>query len=704
MALTFCLGIGLGGPDLSTSGVLFRTALGGLIALFPRPGLASARRRTPGHAFHVALLLVPVLLAGVLHGAATRSSEPGSAPPQVTSVRSTAAGRTARVGGTGGDAVSDSTRAERARVRLDRRIRATFPAEGGLVSALLLAERDGVDREVRDAFRRSGTSHLLAISGFHVGVIAGWLVLLLRIVRIRRRSALAGTAVLVWAYVALLGFPGSASRAATIFTLVCAGRLLGRPVSGVAAWGTALLCVALVAPVKILEVGTRLSFLGALGLLVWAPDWTRSMRDAFVRVAERAGHTVDPRRLEGPAGAIAASAAAQWATIGLAAWSFQQVALAALPTTLVATPLVTVALPGALLALGLDALHVPGAAVVASGVEAFLALLRHVVVFAGHAGPVLLLTPLTVAAGVCAAMAARPAWRTLCRSRPPRGLVPVAVVSVLLTATPLAEAFGPREVELHFIDVGQGDAIAIRSRNGHWVLVDTGPPSGDRLVRELLRLGVGRIDVLALSHPDLDHIGGADAVLRAFPVGVVIDPVSVKGGAWRSLLSLTDGRGVPWRAGQAGDRFVVDGLSFEVLAPGPGVAGTEPGADTNDRSLVLRLRSGEFDALFTGDVPIAVEEVIAGSVGDVELLKVAHHGSRTSTAPALLDAIRPELAVIQVGRGNRFGHPAPEVVQRLGAAGADILRTDRHGRITVLPHRDGGWTVRTEFPAAGGRD
>ncbi|MDT8342535.1 MAG: ComEC/Rec2 family competence protein [Longimicrobiales bacterium] len=402
---------------------------------------------------------------------------------------------------------------EAVRGRLQDGIRRTFPAEAPMVEALLLAERTGLDPAVRDAFTRTGAAHLLAISGFHVGILAGWVVLLLHLLRLgRARSALAAAAV-VWGYVALLGFPTSAVRAALLLSGAALGRLRGRPVHALGGWGAALLLVALVDPASLTRPGAQLSFAGALGLILWVEPWGRAARRRLARIPGVGplahGRGWRARLLGGAAEAAAASAAAQVATLPLAVWHFQRVAVLALPVTLVATPLVSLALPGALLALAAGSAGIPGGRLLAAGVEALLWATRTLMAGMAAWDPGWLLGP----AGVVAATAAGVGVWRLTRRRLPRPLRVAwsagAVAAALLLA-PLLEAgrTGGR-LELHFLDVGQGDAIAVGTPGGRWVLVDTGAGSGERLARTLVARGIGRLEVLVLTHPDLDHMGAA---------------------------------------------------------------------------------------------------------------------------------------------------------------------------------------------------
>ncbi len=197
-----------------------------------------------------------------------------------------------------------------------------------------------------------------------------------------------------------------------------------------------------------------------------------------------------------------------------------------------------------------------------------------------------------------------------------------------------------------------------------------------------------------LTHPDLDHIGGAPEVLSRLQVARVVDPGRAAGKeGFIAVLEEATVRNVPWYAAVEGGRWDLDGVQVTVLHP-PGRVMGEAEA-SNDVSVVLLVRYGSFEALLTGDAPASVERrlVREGLVGHLDVLKVGHHGSSTSTDPTLLNATHPELALISVGKGNRYGHPDPDVVSRLVTSGADVLRTDLEGPLRVLARRDGSFDV-----------
>lgn len=589
----------------------------------------------------------------------------------------------------------------RARGAAQRRLRALFPERSGLAEALLLAQRGGIEAGVRQQFAASGLTHLLSISGTHVGLVAGVLLLLAGVLRLPGTMGAIGAAAGTTGYVLFLGAPHAAARAALQILLLLAGRLLQRPSDPY----TLLACAALVLlaadPLALIDAGFQLSFAGIFGLL-------------FLRrpLLDRLPARIPGWLREG----IASGTAATLMTTPIAALHFGLVAWIGIAANLVAIPLVGAGVPAVSLALMMGAVHEGTATFLASGADLLLAAFVRVAAAAaavpgGHAwvarGAVLTWLA-AVAAFVAAGAFARDriparrggAWPGARRPPVHRLASAAAAVAVLLAGPATLRPRGGG-LEIHAIDVGQGDAFAIRSPAGHWIVVDAGPRSDDfdagraRVVPFLLRHGVRRIDALILTHPHADHIGGALALFDAFDIGAIIDPaIAAEQELYASTLARARDSATRWLAARDGRELRFGDATIRFLAPLEDVL--DDASDPNDFSVVFRLGWGRFGALFLGDAPARVEnELVArhGTALSAQVLKVGHHGSRTSTGDSLLAAVQPRLALVPVGRRNRYGHPDPGVLARLDRHDIRVLRTDERGNVTVRGEPGGELTV-----------
>ena len=577
----------------------------------------------------------------------------------------------------------------RAAEAVDRRL----GTQTGVASALVLAERDGIPRELWDAFARSGTAHLLSISGFHVGVIAALLGALLSAAGLPPRRRALGIAIGVWAYVLVIGAPTSATRAAWMTTAFVLGRLRHAPARALGALGLSMLMISLLRPEAVAGAGFQLTVTGTAGILIMT-RWIMS-------------HWPAHRGREWIASPIAAGIGASVFTAPVLAYHFGQIPLLSLPSSILLTPMVAAAVPGVIAAIVMDVAHVPGAAVAGMGAEALLWTVTRVAAWLGALpGTVAMVTPreaaLLTAGGIAPTLLGYTTWRI--RPAVRAAVCVLSAFAALWAGQAALSVAGRGTLQITAIDVGQGDAIAIRTPRGRWMLVDAGPRSLSgydagmtRVVPYLNGQGARRLEAIVLTHPDEDHAGGLAAVLRNVRTAAVLGP-GLGSGQSGHMLGLAQARnaGVPWRRAATGDMWTMDGVVFRVLSPpaGPILDPDHP----NDWSVVMHIEFGEFSALMTGDAGEAIEaRVIAAQSPadhDVTLLKVGHHGSITSTGEALLQATRPEYAMIPVGARNRYGHPDPVVLARLRRAGAHILRTDLHGTVTLTARRDGSVTVR----------
>jgi competence protein ComEC len=582
------------------------------------------------------------------------------------------------------------------RGRAERQIRRLFPRNAALADALVLGRRETLDRAVADRFAASGLVHLLAISGTHVALVAAALMLLARVVRVRRDHAVWLTIALVALYLAMIGAPPSAVRSGIMTALTLLTLVLQRPSSPFSIIAAAALAILALDPMAALDAGVQLSFAGVLGILV--------LRRALL---DRVPHRLREGKVLRPlTESLVVSVAAFVATAPIAAQHFGNVAPISIVANLPAIPLSSLALVGIGMACALEPLWPGLARLVADGASLALDALQKVVdaaaaVPGGHAAVAPPAWWLWAAAAIAVLLALE--WSARMRRQVRWALVPAAAGTVFLLL-PLAAA-PARGLEVVFLDVGQGDAIALHTPGDRWVLVDAGPAdegfdAGARRVLPWLRAhGARRIEAMVLTHPHVDHIGGAPAVMRGMPVERLIDPGLAFGTPqYLGVLTVAESTHVHWAAARQDRTLRIDGVELTFLWPAADVL--DAPADANDISAVIRLRYGSFSMLLTGDAPDFVEHALVARYGEqlrAAVLKAGHHGSRTASSQEFLETVHPALAVISCGRRNRYGHPAPETVERLRADGIDVARTDVDGTVTVEV-APGGRAWRREVP------
>jgi len=566
---------------------------------------------------------------------------------------------------------------ERFRTGAVRRLQALYGTRHGVVEALVLNRRGDMPVALRDRYVRAGLVHILSISGFHVGIIVSWCVLGGRLIGLPLvRAELMGAAVAV-AYVLFLGWPPPAARAALLAATAASLHWRQRRPLGIPLLAVTCLLVLLLDPESAQEAGAWLSAASLAGVLV-ATGWS-----------DRAlGRGWGWRMLAASAGAVLAAAP-------ITAALFGTVSLAGLVLNFVAVPIAALAVPGLLLSL-LASVVVPAAsAPLAAGTGVLLGLMDHLAWWGGQwqwaavyqAAELRSAAPWVVAGLVAAWSGWGGTTRWEAGRRLGLALAALTWASVFAGATRRLPD-SARGLTLHFLDVGQGDAAAIRTPGGRWILVDAGPAdgrtdAGRRVVAPFLgRQGASALALAILSHAHADHLGGLQAILDREPVGEVLEPGRLnEEKEYLALLDRLEQDRIPWRVVRDSTRFELDGVRFTVLHPAASWAGWEE--DLNEDSAVLLVEYGGFRALFAGDAGLPAESRLRGRVGRVDLLKVGHHGSRWATGEAWLDELRPKVAIISSGRGNRYGHPHAETLDRLARAGAQIWRTDAAGTVTV---------------------
>jgi competence protein ComEC len=556
----------------------------------------------------------------------------------------------------------------------------------GLLAALAVGDQAAIERSDWELFRNTGVAHLVSISGLHVTMFA-WLAGA-AVGALWRRSARAvhwvpavhaarwGGLACAAAYALLAGWGVPAQRTVWMLAAAVGLRSIGARWPGPMVLVAAGTGVSLLDPWALLQPGFWLSF-AAVGMLFMSepqPPGPAAAMGWRARIVATLGH------------GLRTQAAISVGLAPLTMLLFQQVSLVGFVANLVAIPVVTlIVTPLALLGMLVPPLWQLAAALVQALLPGLSALAAWP--WATWTAPA---APLWAqAAGVLAglvALAPLPwSWRA--------SALPLALP---LLAWPAATP-APGHFELWLPEVGQGGAAIVRTA-GHTLLFDAGPQysrdseAGSRVVVPLLRtLGVRQVDQLVLSHRDSDHVGGAAAVVAALPVAALSS--SLEPG--HALLALR-----PATACTAGQRWMWDGVEFEMLHPG---ADLPASAAPNTRSCVLKVTAaGGRSALLTGDIEAAQEAALVQREGSrlaSTVLVLPHHGSKTSSSEAFLQTVAPRIAVAQAGWRNRFGHPAPAVVARVQAQGATLVRSDACGAWGWQSAAPGRWHCERQQPS-----
>lgn len=578
-----------------------------------------------------------------------------------------------------------------ARQAVAARIDALFPGNAGLMRALVLGDRSLLGDELRDALSRSGTAHLISISGLHVTLLCAMLSLVLARFMPRRWANLVAILLLL-PYGAMIGMNAPFVRALVMFALLCFAPVAGRASDGVTRLGAALLLWLAVKPLSVCDAGFALSFSASAGILMLMPTISRAVGLEALRRKKpspsRLRRVARKAALYLPA-LLCASLAAQLATLPFVIAFFGVQSVVSLPFNLICVPLCMVGYVSGLIALLVSLVSVPAAMLLARVPDALFAWLVAVTRYSAripaasvrigrYPAPLVLLhwAVVFMASDLCPVRFSR-------RRFTPLTIVAIAGLSTLLTFA------GSWRYSITFLDAGQADCAVVRTR-GHTYLIDAGDtytPAADYLNATCLRL-----DGVLLTHPHQDHAGGLADVLESFTPDAIYVPagwfdVEEVAPAVTEGIELARNMGVPIRELSAGDAIDLSkAATLEVYSPD----GEALPKEVNDMSLLTLVTCEGQRALFTGDLSAEGEPEV---IPDADVLKVAHHGSAKGTSQRFLNACTPEIAVISVGENN-YGHPAPETLEKLNASGAAVYETRRYGAIR-LTWTGGAWRTET---------
>src|SRR3954447_17786977 len=552
------------------------------------------------------------------------------------------------------------------RERAEEALRRGVPApESALLRGMVLGQDEALADRTRDDFQATGLAHLVAASGQNVMLLCALVFGASALLGVGLRARLLLALGLIALYVPLAGGGPSIQRAGVMGAAGIAAALAGRPASR---WYALLLAAGVtlaVNPRAVEDVGWQLSFAAVGAIMVLATPVREGLRRRGVPA--------------GAAEAVALTLAASIGTAPLIALHFDRTSVVSLPANLLAAPAVA-----PVMWLGMAAATVGQVSGVAA--EPFAALAAYPVAFLSWLSAAAARLPHASVAvapwlvGVVCLGAGAAIVSPAARRPSAAAVLAAAAAAVALLRAPAAPLAAPAGLRVTFLDIGQGDATLIQERRTS-VLVDTGPPDGG-IVARLRHAGVRRLDLLVVTHAQADHDGGAAAVLRAMPVGMLLDGRDgVRDPLGLRMAAEARRRRVAVSAPEAGETLRAGRVELRVLSPASEAPEDHAGADPNQRAIVSEARVGRFRMLLTADAESDVLSTL--DLEPVDVLKVSHHGSADPGLATVLDRLRPRVAAIEVGAHNTYGHPVAATLRTLRAAGAAVYRTDRDGSVRL---------------------
>jgi competence protein ComEC len=541
--------------------------------------------------------------------------------------------------------------------------------------------------EIGEAFRRTGTVHLLVASGLHLSILMGSLLALLKFLSIPGRIGPIVSAAFGLLYVLMVGAGASVVRAFIMACMTVLAGAIGREKDALSALCLAALILLILNPSNLFKIGFQLSFAATFALLYVAPIIEEKLPEKL------------PRLIRIP---LSVSIAPFLLTMPIILYYFSQFSVVSVLVNALIISWVGYTIILGFCAVSLGAIFTPLAHIFSGALFLFLAALKNIVCFfanlpfaAFFIKPPSLLLVFGYYAGLAAVLHMIKNKESFKFNKSRFLIVSLMVASVVVwhVATLSGSGIAGDVLKITMIDVGQGDSIFVSTPSGKKILIDGGDKyGGRRYVFPFLRsAGVNRLDMVILTHPHGDHIGGLPEVLRKIKVDLVLDSgQEYESSYYKNFLNLVEKNRIKYRVTRIGDVLDFgDGVKAGILGPSaPLFEGTN--SDPNNNSIVMRLIYGNFSMLFVGDLEKEGEErlIESGANLDSDILKVGHHGSKTSSGLNFLGMVKPEMAVISVGAKNKFGHPAEQTIERLEEAGTKIFRTDKCGTIVIKANGD----------------
>ncbi len=546
----------------------------------------------------------------------------------------------------------------------------------GLMAGIILGDTSDISGKLQEDFKITGLTHILAVSGLNVGMLLAVALYLLRFLRCRPAIQVFMSVVFLVFYSAITHSEPSVIRASLMAAIGLCGWFLGRKKDMLSALSGAALLLLIYDPFLVYSVSFQLSFAATLAIILIYPVLELRLEEIKVPVWLR--------------GAASVSLAAQLGVVPILVYYFNQISVISLMANLLIVPATA-----PVLAIGMGGWVI---GFISTHLSQFIYLLNiPLLKYMVETARLLAQVPkaaldlpspslaaisgyyLTLGVGVYALSLKKKSWDR-------RVVLLLLVLSAVFIWSQVIIGGVPAKFEVTFMDVGQGDSALIRTPEGANILIDGGE-SLSVLHKALLKRGVGRIDLLVLSHPHSDHVGGLTSVVKRMKVGLILDSGQIHTSPlYKEFLEEIKERNIPYKIVRRGMIFqIAKDVRIEILHP-PSKFITGTVSDLNNNSIVARISYSNISFLFPGDLELEGQKNIISYAKNLEsdVFKIPHHGSTGGIYPLFLDAVKPGIAVISVGKNNPFGHPARHTLKHLESLGIRTYRTDEEGDVTIV--------------------
>ncbi|MBU0687197.1 MAG: DNA internalization-related competence protein ComEC/Rec2 [Candidatus Margulisbacteria bacterium] len=555
--------------------------------------------------------------------------------------------------------------------QIKHKIERFLPGYRDLLGSMLLGSRvAGLDREIKDRYKRAGVAHLLVASGMHLGIIVGAFAALLASFKVSSKTSFWVLTFLNGLYFLLAGAGTSIARASVMLQLALFSKFLDRDRDFFVSICLAAFLVLLRSPLDLFSAAFQLSFGATVGVVCVTPILSEKV---FQNVPM-------PKWL---IMLFSIALAPLLLTYPICAYNFNQISLVAFVTNLVVLPLVGGLVIFSAAALIVSFVFLPLSKLLGLGVYFGIFLMDYFVGFMSKISfAVINIAQLNLLVILLLYGAMYFMVKVLLkRGRKAAFLIGTALLVLFFVVSGFT---GQKQLEILVLDVGQGDAILINTPNNKNILIDAGDLGfGKQVVMPVLKKrGVNKLELMILTHPHMDHMGGMPEVLEGIKVGAFYDPgVDHTADAYRKALKLIKNKNIYYEVVKCGNHFMCGDVDFYILGPPPGLIHSE--SYLNDNSVIVRVVYKDFSMLLTGDAEYAAESALLDFNIKSDVLKAGHHGSATASTWEFLEAVRPAAAIISCGKRNKFRHPHKAALENLEKIGAKIYRTDLQGAIII---------------------